>query len=94
MDPLSSMGNTASLPMTAVDYKHYEYGSAGEGWVRPLGTNRDAVVFVHGFTGDYHGTWTWASGGFFFRKRPKDKLAWRLANVRNGYLLRLLLLRP
>src|ERR1051325_407033 len=68
------MGNMTPLPTTAPAYEHHEYGNDGEGWERPLGLNRDAVVFVHGFTGNYHDTWTWASAGFFFRKRRKINL--------------------
>jgi pimeloyl-ACP methyl ester carboxylesterase len=74
MEPISSVEGTALPPTTASDYKHYEYGNDGEGWVRPPGTNRDAVVFVHGFTGNYHATWTWVSARFPFRKQRNVNL--------------------
>lgn len=39
-------------------YEHRLYPSGGEGWER-AGRSPDAVVFVHGFSGHFHDTWTW-----------------------------------
>lgn len=48
---------TPACPAPAT-HQHREYPNGGEGWVRGEGSS-DAVVFVHGFGGDFHATWTW-----------------------------------
>jgi pimeloyl-ACP methyl ester carboxylesterase len=47
-----------SAAATPAQHVHRDFGADGEGWVRP-GGERPAVVFVHGFTGHFHDTWTW-----------------------------------
>jgi pimeloyl-ACP methyl ester carboxylesterase len=56
-------------------HQHQEYPNGGEGWVRP-GRSPDAVVFVHGFTGHFHATWTWTPSrwGRFWRKECDQNL--------------------
>src|SRR6266566_4654996 len=44
---------------TASRHHHHSYGQAGEGWVQPGASSTDAIVFVHGFGGHFHETWTW-----------------------------------
>jgi len=48
---------TAPNPLHTA-HQHREYPNGGEGWVRPE-VSPNAVVFVHGFSGHFHETWTW-----------------------------------
>lgn len=71
--PAPARKPTATLPAN-LNYEHRNYGNDGEGWVLPQNANRDAVVFVHGFTGDFRATWAWKSPRWRFWKKEQVHL--------------------
>src|SRR5215472_11344746 len=46
--------------------RYQQFGRDGEGWLTVDPPCEDAIVFVHGFGGDFRETWTWKSSGWKF----------------------------